>query len=98
MKSHGKDSSKPRASLLFFIHACLCSRKSKQEHEEAAEKWRRYEENSTCICADTDAFERSLHHQRVPVSIMCVSFDRQSNLFAACHYPSTKPNKDMMRE
>ena len=40
----------------------------KQEHEEVAEKWRRYEENSTCICADTNAFDRRFSIVNFPLA------------------------------
>ena len=67
----------------------------KQEHEEVAEKRRRARKSDVYLrryqCFRPPLFYRQLR-------ITQVSFDRQSNLFADCRHPSTKSNKDLMRE
>lgn len=91
LSSHGKDSSKSTSCV--FLR-CLCS-PVKQEHEEVAEKRRRARKSDVYLrryqCFRPPLFYRQLR-------ITQVSFDRQSNLFADCRHPSTKSNKDLMRE
>ena len=74
---------------------CLCSRKRKawggRREAETSEEIRRVFAQIPML--STAAFLSSTsrsHH----VSIFC----RQSNLFADCRHPSTKANKDLMRE